>query len=105
MSQGYRVQKRRDPERAREERIAAARRRKAIALANFLQLFGATADQVERMDGDGRRAAEQLAEVNESSDATWALVVSSLRAREGRKPPAADADVLDLTNRLRARAS
>lgn len=49
---------------------------KAARIAKVLALLGATPAQVRDLPESGRRMAEELAEVNPASDATWAAVVA-----------------------------
>lgn len=65
----------------REAKIDLARLRKAELLADVLERAGALAVDVALLDAAGRRAAEGLADVSESSDTTWAMVADVLSAR------------------------
>lgn len=58
-----------------------ARFRKANRLADVLETFSGSADDVAVMATEGRRMAEQLAMVRVASEATWALVAEILRTR------------------------
>lgn len=49
---------------------------KAARIARVLALMGATPTQVRELPPQGRRMAEELAEVNRASDATWAAVIA-----------------------------
>lgn len=64
-----------------EAEILRARLRKARAIAAVLEGVGALPCEVSGIDETGRRAAEALAGVNLSSDATWAMVADVLSAR------------------------
>lgn len=58
-----------------------ARYRKAERLADVLETFSGTADDVDDLPTKGRRMAEELAMVRVASEATWALVAEVLRTR------------------------
>jgi hypothetical protein len=64
-----------------EAAITRARLVKAQALACVLMSHGASGAQVRALDAQGRRVAEQLAGVRESSDVTWAMVADIVAAR------------------------
>jgi glucosamine 6-phosphate synthetase-like amidotransferase/phosphosugar isomerase protein len=51
-------------------------------LVAVLNQSGATADQVENLDDEGKRTAERLAGTTEGSERTWSAVVGTLRGQE-----------------------
>lgn len=58
-----------------------AQARKAVRLAEVLSTYRATADEVAGLSAQGRRTVEALADVPESSDETWAMVLGYLVGR------------------------
>jgi len=58
-----------------------ARANKAAELVRILTAHGADVDQARALPLSGRRMAEALAGVSESSDATWELVASLFEQR------------------------
>lgn len=65
----------------RESAVTRARLAKAQRLADVLERIGASGGDVWGIDAEGRRAAEALAGVRESSEVTWAIVGDILEFR------------------------